>query len=70
MLVGGGSGLVPLMAMLRLARAPGRADLLRLFVSVRSPDDLYYRDELPGPADDGHLHAGRARPARPGRRAG
>ena len=48
-LVGGGSGLVPLMAMLRLAREQDRADLLRLFVSVRSPEDLYYRDEVPGP---------------------
>lgn len=49
LLVGGGSGLVPLMSMLRLARATGRSDLVRLAVSVRSPDDLYYRDELPGP---------------------
>jgi ferredoxin-NADP reductase len=48
-LVGGGSGVVPLMAMLRLARRTGRADLVRLVVSVRSPDDLYYADELPGP---------------------
>ncbi len=48
-LVAGGSGLVPLMAMLRLAREQGRADLLQLFVSVRSPEDLYYRDEVPGP---------------------
>ena len=49
LLVGGGSGVVPLMAMLRLARRTGRADLVRLVVSVRSPDDLYYADELPGP---------------------
>jgi ferredoxin-NADP reductase len=48
-LVGGGSGLVPLMAMLRLARQSGRSDLVRLVVSVRTPDDLYYADELPGP---------------------
>ncbi len=48
-LIGGGSGVVPLMAMLRLARRNGRADLLRLLVSVRKPDDLYYPDELPGP---------------------
>ncbi len=47
-LVGGGSGLVPLMAMLRLARATERADLVRLAVSVRSPADLLYADELPG----------------------
>ena len=48
-LVGGGSGVVPLMAMLRLARRDGHADLVRLVVSVRTADDLYYRDELPGP---------------------
>jgi ferredoxin-NADP reductase len=48
-LVGGGSGVVPLMAMLRLARRTGSADLVRLVVSVRTPDDLYYADELPGP---------------------
>jgi ferredoxin-NADP reductase len=48
-LVGGGSGLVPLMAMLRLARRTGRTDLVRLIVSVRSPADLYYAHELPGP---------------------
>jgi ferredoxin-NADP reductase len=46
--VGGGSGVVPLMAMLRHARAIGRADLVRLVVSARSPADLYYRDELDG----------------------
>ncbi len=48
-LVGGGSGVVPLMAMLRLARNLGRPELVRLVVSVRSPEDLYYSDELPGP---------------------
>jgi ferredoxin-NADP reductase len=49
LLVGGGSGVVPLMAMLRLARATQRAGLVRMVVSVRSPDDLYYADELSGP---------------------
>jgi ferredoxin-NADP reductase len=49
LLVGGGSGVVPLMAMLRLARRLGRSDLLKLMVSVRSPADLYYAGELPGP---------------------
>jgi ferredoxin-NADP reductase len=48
-LVGGGSGVVPLMAMLRLARQSGRSDLVRLIVSARTPDDLYYAAELPGP---------------------
>ena len=49
LLVGGGSGVVPLMSMLRLARRTGRTDLVRLVVSVRSPGDLYYAGELPGP---------------------
>ncbi len=49
LLVGGGSGIVPLMAMLRLARATGRSDLVRLLASVRTPADLYYAAELPGP---------------------
>jgi ferredoxin-NADP reductase len=49
LLAAGGSGIVPLMAMLRLARRTGRSDLVRLVVSVRSPADLYFADELPGP---------------------
>ena len=48
-LVGGGSGIVPLMSMLRLARRSGWSDRVRLVVSVRRPDDLYYSTELPGP---------------------
>jgi len=47
--IGGGSGIAPLMAMLRLARRSGRIGLLQLLVSARSPRDLYYADELPGP---------------------
>ena len=49
LLVGGGSGVVPLMAMLRHARRTGRSDRVRMVVSVRSPDDLLFADELPGP---------------------
>ena len=48
-LVGGGSGVVPLMAMLRLARREGKAGLVSLIVSVRRPGELYYAAELPGP---------------------
>lgn len=68
LLVGGGSGVVPLMAMLRLARRSGRADLIRMVVSARSPEDLYYADELADPpatvvytrsAPDGGRPAGR-----------
>ena len=50
LLVGGGSGVVPLMAMLRHARRTGAERLLKFVVSVRTPDDLYYGDELLGPA--------------------
>jgi ferredoxin-NADP reductase len=49
LLVGGGSGIAPLMSMLRLARHLGRSDLVRLLVSVRSPEELWFADELPGP---------------------
>lgn len=49
LLIGGGSGVVPLMSMLRLARQSGHFDLVRLAVSVRTPDDLYYGAEIPGP---------------------
>jgi ferredoxin-NADP reductase len=49
LLVGAGSGVVPLMSMLRHARATGREDLLRLLVSVRTPGDLYYTGEIQGP---------------------
>lgn len=41
LLVGGGSGQVPLAAMLRHARAVGRPDLVRMLVSVRTPQDVY-----------------------------
>ncbi len=58
----GGSGVVPLVSMLRHARDLGRADLLRMLVSARTLDDVPYRDEL-----NGHRlvltraeHAGRA----------
>jgi len=49
LLVGGGSGVVPLMAMLRHARRLHVSELLRLVVSVRTPDDLYYANEIAGP---------------------
>lgn len=49
LLVGGGSGMVPLTAMLRHARAIGRPDLLRMLVSVRTPRGVYYGQELTGP---------------------
>ena len=45
-LLGGGSGLVPLMAMLRERAAAGSAVPARLLVSARSREDLLYADEL------------------------
>jgi ferredoxin-NADP reductase len=49
LLVGGGSGVVPLMAMLRHARRTGKSDIVRMVVSVRTPEDALFADELPGP---------------------
>jgi ferredoxin-NADP reductase len=49
LLVGGGSGIVPLMAMLRFARRHAKSGLVQLVLSVRAPEDLYYAAELPGP---------------------
>jgi ferredoxin-NADP reductase len=46
LLVGGGSGLVPLMAMLRNRRAVGSTVDARLLLSARTVDDVLYRDEL------------------------
>jgi ferredoxin-NADP reductase len=45
-LVAGGSGLVPLMAMLRHRRAAGSTVPARLLVSARSREDLLYAAEL------------------------
>jgi len=68
LLVGGGSGVVPLMAMLRLARRSNRSDLVKLMVSVRTPEDLYYADELPGPETS--VVYSRTAPSASGRPAG
>ena len=65
LLVGGGSGVVPLMAMLRHRRRTMPELEMRLVYSVRSADDLIYADELdrdavltytrePPPGWDGH----------------
>jgi ferredoxin-NADP reductase len=45
-LIAGGSGLVPLMSMARTHAACGSSAPLRLLVSVRSPGDALYADEL------------------------
>ncbi len=65
LLVGGGSGVVPLMAMLRHRRRTMPGLEMRLVYSVRSADDAIYADELgkdavltytrePPPGWDGH----------------
>ena len=46
LLVGGGSGVVPFLAMLRHARRHGRTDLLRVAVSSRTLVELPYAMEL------------------------
>jgi ferredoxin-NADP reductase len=46
LLVGGGSGIVPLMSMLRHQRRALPEVHLRLLYSVRSPEDVFYRNEL------------------------
>jgi ferredoxin-NADP reductase len=46
LLIGGGSGVVPLRAMLRHHRASGSGVPARLLYSARTRDDLIYREEL------------------------
>ncbi|HEY3547440.1 MAG TPA: ferredoxin reductase, partial [Propionicimonas sp.] len=46
LLVAGGSGIVPLMAMVRARRAAGSAAPFRLVYSVRTPEERYYAAEL------------------------
>jgi ferredoxin-NADP reductase len=46
LLVGGGTGVVPFVAMVRTARDLGRTELLRLAVSTRTLAALPYADEL------------------------
>jgi ferredoxin-NADP reductase len=50
LLIGGGSGVVPLRAMLRQRERLGSSVPFRLVYSVRTPEDVYYDDELRRPA--------------------
>lgn len=50
----GGSGLVPIVAMLRHARALGRPDLVRVIAVAKTRAALLYADELLAAAADGH----------------
>jgi ferredoxin-NADP reductase len=45
-LVAGGSGIAPLMAMIRARAAEGSRVPFRLVYSVRTPEDVYFADEL------------------------
>ena len=47
-LIGGGSGIVPLMAMARAHSSDGVAVPFRLLYSVRTPEDAFFADELKG----------------------
>jgi ferredoxin-NADP reductase len=51
LLVGGGSGVVPLMAMARHRARAGSGIPARLLFSSRGPDEIIYREELDGLAD-------------------
>ena len=61
LLIGAGSGVVPLMSMVRHHRAPGSTVPLRLLVSARSPEELIYAREY-GDGDHARVHPD----ARPG----
>ena len=50
-LIAGGSGIVPLMAMLRARGSAGSVAPFRLLYSVREPGAVFYRDELATIAD-------------------
>ena len=50
-LVAGGSGIVPLMSMIRSRAASGTSSPFRLLYSVRESAAIYYRDELQSLAD-------------------
>jgi len=53
-LVAGGSGIVPLMAMIRSRASAGSSAPFRLLYSVREPGAVFYRDELWALSDRDH----------------
>src|ERR1700738_1448436 len=53
-LVAGGSGIVPLMAMIRSRASAASSAPFRLLYSVREPGAVFYRDELQALSDQGH----------------
>ncbi|GAA2080562.1 ferredoxin reductase [Pseudolysinimonas kribbensis] len=54
-LIAGGSGVVPLLAMVRAHAGSGDPTPFRLLYSVRTPDDVFYRNELQQAADGSPL---------------
>ena len=52
-LIAGGSGIVPLMAMVRAATDAGAAASVRLLYSTRTPENAIYREEVERAASDG-----------------
>src|SRR6201993_3682850 len=52
-LIAGGSGIVPLMAMIRSRTSSGSSSPFRLLYSVREPASIFYREELRNLADRG-----------------
>jgi ferredoxin-NADP reductase len=54
-LVAGGSGIVPLMAMLRSRSSAGSGAPFRLLYSAREPGAVFYRDELRALSNQGDL---------------
>jgi ferredoxin-NADP reductase len=53
-LIAGGSGIVPLMAMIRARGSAGSSAPFRLLYSVREPGAVFYRDELQSLSDRDH----------------
>jgi ferredoxin-NADP reductase len=53
-LIAGGSGIVPLMAMIRSRAASGSSAPFRLLYSVRDPGAVFYRDELQKRSENDH----------------
>lgn len=53
-LIAGGSGIVPLMAMIRLHETAGSAAPFRLLYSVREPEVVFYSDELRKRSENAH----------------
>ncbi len=54
-LIAGGSGIVPLMAMIRSRASAGSTEPFRLLYSVREPGAVFYRDELQAISDRGRF---------------